>query len=47
MSTRIADKFAACAKQNRPALGIFVMAGDPDYETGRAILKALPAAGAT
>jgi len=46
MSTRIADTFAACAKAGRPALGIFTMAGDPDLETGLAILKALPAAGA-
>ena len=46
MSTRLADRFAACAAQNRPALGIFVMAGDPDFETATAILKALPAAGA-
>ena len=46
MTTRIADKFAACARENRPALGIFVMAGDPDYATAAAILKALPAAGA-
>src|SRR6185369_238422 len=46
MSTRIADRFAACAKEGRPALGIFVMAGDPDFGTATAILKALPAAGA-
>ncbi len=46
MSTRIADKFAACAREGRPALGIFTMAGDPDFETGLALLKALPAAGA-
>jgi tryptophan synthase alpha chain len=46
MSTRIADRFAACAKENRPALGIFVMAGDPDFDTATAILKALPGAGA-
>jgi tryptophan synthase alpha chain len=46
MSTRIADRFAACAREGRPALGIFVMAGDPDFDTGTAILKALPGAGA-
>lgn len=46
MTTRIADRFTACAKENRPALGIFVMAGDPDYDTATAILKALPGAGA-
>jgi tryptophan synthase alpha chain len=46
MSTRFADRFAACSAQNRPALGIFTMAGDPDAETGAKILAALPAAGA-
>src|SRR4051794_18506849 len=46
MTTRIAAKFAACAKDGRPALGIFTMAGDPDFEAGLALLKALPAAGA-
>jgi len=46
MTTRIADRFAACAREGRPALGIFVMAGDPDFDTGTAILKALPGAGA-
>jgi tryptophan synthase alpha chain len=46
MTTRIADRFAACAKENRPALGIFTMAGDPDFETASAILEALPGAGA-
>jgi len=46
MSTRIADCFAACAADNRPALGIFVMAGDPDPATAAAILAALPQAGA-
>jgi tryptophan synthase alpha chain len=46
MSTRIADRFAACAAENRPALGIFVMAGDPDLATAQAILEALPQAGA-
>jgi len=46
MSTRFADCFAACARENRPALGIFTMAGDPDAETGGKILAALPKAGA-
>ena len=46
MSTRITDKFAACAKENRPALINFIMSGDPDYDTASAILRALPAAGA-
>jgi tryptophan synthase alpha chain len=46
VSTRIADSFAAAKAQNRPALGTFVMAGDPDLETAQQILNALPAAGA-
>lgn len=46
MSTRIAERFAACAKEGRPALVTFVMSGDPDPETSEKILAALPAAGA-
>jgi tryptophan synthase alpha chain len=46
MTTRITDRFAACAAENRPALGTFVMSGDPDYATSEAILAALPGAGA-
>lgn len=46
MSTRIADRFAACAAENRPALVTFIMAGDPDIQTAAEILAALPAAGA-
>ena len=46
MTTRIAARFAKCAAEGRPALVTFVMAGDPDFETGEAILDALPAAGA-
>ncbi|MEO6011965.1 MAG: tryptophan synthase subunit alpha [Devosia sp.] len=46
MTTRIADRFAACAKDNRPALVAYIMAGDPDLETASKILAALPAAGA-
>ena len=46
MTTRIADRFAACARDKRPALVSFIMAGDPDLETASAILKALPGAGA-
>ncbi len=44
--TRIDRRFAQCAAANRPALVTFVMAGDPDAETGQAILDGLPAAGA-
>ncbi|MEO8758448.1 MAG: tryptophan synthase subunit alpha [Devosia sp.] len=46
MSTRLADRFAACAKANRAALGTFIMAGDPDLATASKILAALPGAGA-
>jgi tryptophan synthase alpha chain len=46
MTTRISARFAKCAAEGRPALGIFTMAGDPDYATGQAILDALPGAGA-
>jgi len=45
-STRLADRFAACAAENRPALVTFVMSGDPDPETSKRILGALPHAGA-
>ena len=38
MTTRFADRFAACARENRPALGIFTIAGDPDLATSTAIL---------
>jgi tryptophan synthase alpha chain len=46
MTTRIDRRFAALKDEGRAALVTFVMAGDPDYENGLAILKALPAAGA-
>ena len=43
---RIAARFAALARENRAGFIAYVMAGDPDAETGLAILKGLPAAGA-
>jgi tryptophan synthase alpha chain len=46
MTTRIDRRFAALRDEGRAALMTFVMAGDPDYETSLAILKALPKAGA-
>jgi tryptophan synthase alpha chain len=46
MSTRIADRFALCARENRAALVTYVMAGDPDPLTAQQIVDALPAAGA-
>lgn len=44
--TRIDERFAALKREGRAALVTFTMAGDPDYETALAILKALPGAGA-
>jgi tryptophan synthase alpha chain len=44
--TRIDQRFAALAKEGRPALVTFTTAGDPDLDTSLAILRALPAAGA-
>jgi tryptophan synthase alpha chain len=45
-NTRIDARFAALAKEGRPALVTFITAGDPDTATSLAILRALPAAGA-
>ncbi len=44
--TRIDRRFKRCSDLGRPALVTFITAGDPDLETSRAILGALPAAGA-
>jgi tryptophan synthase alpha chain len=46
MTTRIDRRFAALQKDGRAALVTFTMAGDPDYQSSVAILKALPKAGA-
>ncbi len=46
MTTRIDRRFAALKQQGRAALVTFTMAGDPDYDTALAIVKALPKAGA-
>ena len=46
MTTRIDRRFTALRDEGRAALMTFVMAGDPDYETSLAVLKALPQAGA-
>src|SRR5215468_435114 len=43
---RVDRRFATLNKQGRAALVTFTMAGDPDYATSLAILKALPRAGA-
>ncbi len=44
--SRIARKFADCARADRPAFITFITAGDPDPETGQQIFEGLPAAGA-
>jgi tryptophan synthase alpha chain len=46
MTARIDRRFAGLKKEGRAALVTFTMAGDPDYATSLAILKALPQAGA-
>ncbi|HEX4410783.1 MAG TPA: tryptophan synthase subunit alpha [Xanthobacteraceae bacterium] len=46
MTTRIERRFAALQKEGRAALVTFTMAGDPDYASSVAVLKALPKAGA-
>jgi tryptophan synthase alpha chain len=43
--TRIDDTFARLKDEGRKAFVAYVMAGDPDYETSLAIVKALPEAG--
>ena len=43
---RIAQRFAELKAQKRAAFVPFITAGDPDLETSRAILHALPGAGA-
>jgi tryptophan synthase alpha chain len=44
--TRIERRFAELKREGRAGLVTFITAGDPDYETSLAILKALPKAGA-
>lgn len=44
--SRIAGRFAELKAQHRAAFVPFITAGDPDFETSRAILNALPGAGA-
>ena len=45
-TTRIDSKFADLKTQGRGALVTFITAGDPDFETCRQLLAALPGAGA-
>ncbi len=44
--TRIEARFDALKTEGRAALVTFVTAGDPDYDTSLALVKALPGAGA-
>lgn len=44
--TRIDRRFAELKREGRAGLVTFITAGDPDYDTSLAILKALPQAGA-
>ena len=46
MSARLERRFAACADAGRAALVTFVTAGDPNFETGANVLRALAAGGA-
>ncbi|WP_024509556.1 tryptophan synthase subunit alpha [Bradyrhizobium sp. ARR65] len=46
MTTRIDARFAQLKREGRSAFVTFLMAGDPDYETSLAIIKALPKSGA-
>ncbi len=44
--SRIDRRFAVLKEQERAALVTFITAGDPDFDTSRTLLKALPDAGA-
>jgi len=44
--SRLTDRFARLAAEDRAAFVAYVMAGDPDLETAFRVLKGLPAAGA-
>lgn len=46
MTSRIDTTFEKLADEGRAALVTYFMAGDPDYETSLALLKAMPDAGA-
>ena len=46
MTTRIDRRFASLKREGRAGLVTFVTAGDPDYVTSLAIVKAAPGAGA-
>lgn len=44
--SRLSRRHAEAAAEGRPMLVTYLVAGDPDYDTSLAIMKALPAAGA-
>ena len=44
--SRLPERFAELAGEERPGLVTFVTAGDPDVEHSKAILRMLPEAGA-
>ncbi|MEM9224433.1 MAG: tryptophan synthase subunit alpha [Pseudomonadota bacterium] len=44
--SRLKTRFDALARENRAALVTFITAGDPDPETAKSILRAMPGAGA-
>ena len=46
MTSRIDTRFAALREEGRAGLVTFITAGDPDYDTSLAIVRALPKAGA-
>ena len=46
MSARIDARFKELAREGRAGLVTFITAGDPDYDTSLALLRALPKAGA-
>ncbi len=46
LRSRIDRRFAELRRKARPGLVTYVVAGDPDYQTSLATLKALPGAGA-
>ena len=46
MVSRISSRFAELKKANRAAFVPFITAGDPNFDTALALLKALPKAGA-
>ena len=46
VETRIGRRFAALKAEGRGGLGVFVTAGDPDYDTSLKILNGLAGAGA-